>query len=75
MEGDMDVIYAAEKASIAELLGDYVNQDVRPEEISVTENPSETGSFFVGWRLQRYMLSPAGEIASENARRLRSTRA
>jgi hypothetical protein len=70
----MDVIYAAEKTSIAELLGDYVKEDVRPEEISVTENPSETGSFFVGWRLQRYMLSPAGEIASENARRLRSTR-
>jgi hypothetical protein len=71
----MDVIYAAEKTSIAELLGNYVKEDVRPEEISVTENPSETGSFFVGWRLQRYMLSPAGEIASENARRLRSTRA
>jgi hypothetical protein len=36
----------------------------------VVENPSETGSFFVGWRLHRYMLSPGGEIASENARRL-----
>ncbi|HEY7673469.1 MAG TPA: hypothetical protein VIC71_14770 [Gammaproteobacteria bacterium] len=66
----MDVIYAAEKTSIAELLGDYVNEDIRPEEISVVENPSETGSFFVGWRLHRYMLSPGGEIASENARRL-----
>jgi hypothetical protein len=66
----MNVIYAAEKTSIAELLGDYVKEDVRPEEISVMENPSETGSFFVGWRLRRYMLSPTGEIASENARRL-----
>jgi hypothetical protein len=68
----MDVIYAAEKTSIAELLGDYVKQDVRPEEISVTPNPSETGSFFVGWRFNRYLISPAGEIASENARRLGS---
>jgi hypothetical protein len=66
----MDVIYAAEKLSIAELLGDYVKQDIRPEEINVTENPSETGSFFIGWRMRRYMLSPAGEIASENVRRL-----
>lgn len=68
----MDVIYAAEKTSIAELLGDYVNQDVHPEEISVIENPSETGSFYVGWRFNRYVLSPAGEIASEIARRLGS---
>jgi hypothetical protein len=66
----MDVIYAAEKTSIAELLGDYVNQDISPEEINVTENPSETGSFYVGWRFNRYVLSPAGEIASETSRRM-----
>ena len=41
---------------------------VRPEDINVTENPSETGSFFIGWRLRRYALSPAGEIAAERAR-------
>ena len=65
----MDVIYAAEKPSIAKLLGDYVKQEVDPEEINVTENPSETGSFYVGWKLRRYVLSPAGEIASEPGRR------
>jgi hypothetical protein len=54
----MDVIYAAEKRSIAELLEHYVNENVRPEDINVTENPSETGSFYIGWRLRRYVLSP-----------------
>ena len=65
----MDVIYAAEKRSIAELLGDYVNQDVGPEEIDVTENPGETGSFYIGWGVHRYRLSPAGEIMSAVAER------
>ena len=65
----MDVIYAAEKRSIAELLGDYVKQDVDPEEIDVTENPGETGSFYIGWGLRRYRLSPGGEIMSAVAER------
>ena len=68
----MDVIYAAEKRSIAELLGDYVNQDVDPDEIDVTENPGETGSFYIGWGLNRYRLSSGGEIKS--AAHERSTR-
>ena len=65
----MDIIYAAEKRSIAELLGDYVNQDVGPEEIELTENPGETGSFYIGWGVRRYRLSPAGEIRSAVADR------
>ena len=64
----MDIIYAAEKRTIAELLEDHVKEHVRPEDINVAENPSETGSFFIGWRLRRYVLSPAGEIAAERAR-------
>ena len=64
----MDVIYAAEKRTIAELLENHVKQCVRPEDINVTENPSETGSFFIGWRVRRYVLSPAGGIAAERAR-------
>ena len=64
----MDVIYAAEKRTIAELLEDHVKENVRPEDINVTENPGETGSFYIGWRLGRYVLSPAGEIAAERAR-------
>ena len=61
----MDIVYAAEKPSIAKLLGDYIRHEVEPEDIDVTENPAETGSFYVGWRLHRYVLSPSGEIASE----------
>jgi hypothetical protein len=60
----MDVIYAAEKRSIAELFGAYVHRDVKPDEIDVTENPGETGSFYIGWGLNRYRLSPGGEIES-----------
>jgi hypothetical protein len=65
----MDVIYAAEKRSIAELLGDYVKQDVGPDDIDVTENPGETGSFYIGWGLRRYRLSPGGVIMSAVADR------
>jgi len=65
----MDVIYAAEKPSIAKLLGDYVKREVSPEDINVTENPNETGSFYIGWRFRRYVLSPSGAIASDAARR------
>lgn len=61
----MDIVYAAEKPSIASLLGDYINQSVKPHEIKVTEDPGETGSFLVGWRLKRYVLSPSGEIVPD----------
>jgi hypothetical protein len=64
----MDVIYAAEKRSIAELLGEVVHRDIGPEDIDVMENPSETGSFYIGWGLRRYVLSPAGEIVTERSR-------
>lgn len=67
----MDVIYAAEKPSIAKLLGDYVKRKIAPEDIDVTENPAETGSFLIGWRFHRYVLSPAGEIATDAVRRTR----
>ena len=63
----MNIVYAAEKPSIAKVLGDYVKQEVRPEDIRVTENPDETGSFFVGWRFDRYVLSPSGRIAPRTA--------
>ena len=61
----MDIVIAAEKPSIANLLGNYVKRPVMPEEIEVTENPNETGSFLIDWRLRSYVLSPRGEIASE----------
>ena len=60
----MDIVYAAEKPSIAILLGNHIKRNVRPQEIKVTENPDETGSFLIDWRLRRYVLSPGGEIAA-----------
>ena len=67
----MDIVYAAEKPSIAKLLGDYVKHDVEPEEIQVIENPNETGSFYIGSRFGRHVLSPSGgiEAVSSPARR------
>jgi len=64
-ETDMDIVYAAEKPSIAKLLSEHVQRRVRPEEIKVTENPDETGSFYVGFKLDKYVLSPNGEIESD----------
>ncbi len=61
----MDIIYAAEKPSIARLLSDHTQREVLPEEILVTENPDETGSFCIGLNFERYVLLPNGEIASD----------
>ncbi len=61
----MDIVYAAEKPSIAKLLSDHTRRRVRPEEIQVTENPDETGSFYIGFKLDHYVLSPNGVIESD----------
>ena len=61
----MDIVYAAEKPSIAMLLSDHIRCRVRPDEIKVTENPDETGSCYIGWQLQKYVLSPNGHIAPD----------
>jgi len=61
----MDIVYAAEKPSIAKLLSDHTQRRVEPEDIRVTENPDETGSFCIGWRFENYVLSPNGDIASD----------
>jgi len=56
------IIYAAEKPSIATLLSERVRREVGPEDITVTENPNVTGSFFIGYQLNRYVMSPDGDI-------------
>ena len=61
----MDIIIAAEKPSIAKLLSEHVNRQVRPDQIDVSENPDETGSFRIGLDLDRYVLSPSGEIVRD----------
>jgi len=60
----MDIVIAAEKPSIARLLSEYMRRRIGPEEIEVTENPDETGSFYIGFQFDRYVMSPSGEIES-----------
>ena len=61
----MDIVYAAEKTSIAKLLSEHTKVAVGPEDIMVKENPDETGSFFIGFQFDQYVLSPNGEIESD----------
>lgn len=65
----MDIVIAAEKPSIASLLSEHVKRTVRPEDIRVAENPNETGSFYIGFDLQQYVLSPDGAIRTGRPRR------
>ena len=58
----MDIVYAAEKPSIADVLSDRLRNRVRPQDIEVHENPNETGSFLVKWRFSRYVVSPNGDV-------------
>lgn len=60
----MDIVYAAEKSSIAKVLSEHVKRDIRPGDIQVHANPDETGSFFIRWRFDRYVMSPNGEVAA-----------
>ena len=61
----MDIVIAAEKPSIAKLLSAYVQQCVAPEDIKVSDNPDQTGSFYIGWQLDRFVLSPDGAISTD----------
>ena len=61
----MDIVYAAEKLSIADVLSRRLRDHVAPQEIDVQENPDETGSFLVTWRLGNYVVSPSGDVVSD----------
>jgi hypothetical protein len=58
----MDIVIAAEKPSIAGLLSKHLQYPVKPQEIRVHANPDETGSFLINWRLNRYVMSPDGQL-------------
>lgn len=60
----MNIVYAAEKPSIARVLSDHVNRQVHPRDIDVQANPDETGSFFIRWQFDRFIMSPSGEVVS-----------
>jgi len=61
----MDIVYAAEKLSIARLLSQHTRRLVEPGDISVTENPDQTGSFRIDWRFKQFRLAPNGEISPD----------
>jgi len=58
----MDIVYAAEKPSIANVLSEHVKRTVRPADIQVDANPDETGSFFIRWGFDQFVMSPSGEV-------------
>ena len=64
----MDIIIAAEKPSIAALLSQHMRRNVTPDDIRVTENPDETGSFYIGFDLNRYIMAPDGRISSDETK-------
>jgi len=61
----MDIVIAAERSTIAKLLGEHIHRSVSAEDIDIVENPDETGSFFIGLEFDQYKLSPGGEIVSD----------
>lgn len=60
----MDIVYAAEKPSIARVFSEYIERRVEAEDIRVSENPNETGSFYIGFALDHYVMLPDGRIES-----------
>jgi hypothetical protein len=58
----MDIIYAAEKPSIASVLSDQLQHPVCADDIDVRANPGETGSFLIEWDLHNFVMAPNGEL-------------
>jgi hypothetical protein len=58
----MEIVYAAEKPSIAKVLSDRLHLEIGAQDIEVRDNPNETGSFLVNWRCSRYIVTPSGAV-------------
>lgn len=61
----MNIVYAAEKPSIAGVLSEHLKTPVSERDIEVCDNPAETGSFFIQWRLRRFIMAPNGQLERE----------
>ena len=61
----MDIVYAAEKPSIAGVMSSHLKRRVGERDIEVRHNPDETGSFLIRWRLRQFVMSPSGEVAAK----------
>ncbi len=59
----MNIVYAAEKPSIASILSEHVHARIDETDIDVRENPTETGSFLVDWGREKFVLLPDGQVA------------
>jgi|GEM_PF-902955 len=58
----MEIVYAAERASFAALISELARESVDPVDVRYRENPNETGSFYIDWKLQHYTLEPGGRL-------------
>lgn len=61
-EPTMNIIYAAEKPTIAGMLSSHLGSTVREDDVYVHRNPAETGSFLVSFRTARFRLTPGGRL-------------
>ena len=62
----MNIVYAAEKPSIAGILSDHLDETVSPRDIEVSDNPDETGSFLIRLNLESFVMSPNGDLALDD---------
>jgi len=67
-EVDTDIVYAAEKRSIADVLSTHLHCRVAEDELEVRESPTETGSFLVRWRRGRFVLAPERQVYRRSPR-------
>lgn len=59
----MNIVYAAEKPTIARVLSEHLCRDVAENDIDVQANPDETGSFLINWNIHSYVMAPDGSVA------------